>query len=49
MVEAGCNEGMVILKAIEIAQPEIRKLVKVQKDFKRLLGLEKRRHKICTK
>ena len=44
MVEAGCNEANeeVILKAIEIAQPEIRKLVKVQKDFREIVGLEKK-------
>ncbi|MCE5328863.1 polyribonucleotide nucleotidyltransferase [bacterium] len=40
MVEAGCNEAdeEIILKAIEIAHEEIKKLIKVQKDFKEMIG-----------
>lgn len=40
MVEAGCCEAdeEMVLKAIEIAHEEIKKLIKVQKDFKSLIG-----------
>lgn len=44
MVEAGCNEAdeQIITDAIEIAHEEIKKLIKVQKDFQKEVGLEKK-------
>ncbi len=44
MVEAGCNEvsEQVIIDAIEIAHEEIRKIIKIQKDFQKSVGLDKK-------
>jgi len=44
MVEAGCNEAseQTIIDAIEIAQKEIKNIILVQKDFQKLVGLEKK-------
>ena len=44
MVEAGCNEAseQVIIDAIEIAHEEIRKIIKIQKDFQKSVGLDKK-------
>src|SRR5680860_741166 len=44
MVEAGCNEAdeESITEAITIAHTEIKKLVKVQNDFQKIVGLKKR-------
>jgi len=43
MVESGCSEASeeTILEAIEIAHNEIKKLIKVQKDFRDLVGNKK--------
>ncbi len=44
MVEAGCHEAseQTIIDAIEVAHEEIKKLIKVQKDFQKIVGHEKR-------
>lgn len=44
MVEAGCNEAseQTIIDAIDIAHIEIKKLIKIQKDFQKIVGHKKR-------
>jgi len=44
MVEAGCSEAseQTVIDSIEIAHKEIKKIIKAQKDFQKLVGSEKK-------
>lgn len=50
MIEAKCKEASEedILKAVEVATPEVIKIIKAQKDFRDEVGLEKKEVKLFT-